>query len=361
MRGTTQQEHGSAGTTPAGRPATMPAVDIAAKVAFLRRPSNHPEQPSEIIVIETHFAWVFMGDRVVRKLKKPIRTDWLDFSTLECRLAACAAEVTLNRPLAPDVYRGVEQLVLSEDGELALDRPGRTVDAVVVMRRLPAARSLGRLAASVVPADLDPLVDRLVSFYGEGMLSAADPQARLDQVAASLGNLAARFRAGPLRCRAGLLTRLETFAATVRPLLAERAATGRVVDAHGDLRPEHVYLTQPPRVLDRLEFGPAYRAIDWLEDTALLAVDLERQGQGWIGDFLMRRIAAGLGDRPPHVLWCFYRAWRAVLRAQLAVEHIGREDAADRARMRARWLLKASTCLAIAERHLVAATPPKAR
>lgn len=360
MRGATQREHGSVGTAGAGRPATPPVVDIAAKVAFLRRPSSHPEQPGEIIVIETHFAWVFIGDRVVRKLKKPIRTDWLDFSTLERRLAACAAEVTLNRPLAPDVYRGVEQLVLSEAGELALDRPGRTVDAVVVMRRLPAARSLDRLAASVMPADLDPLVGRLVTFYGEGVSSAADPGARLDQVAVSLGNLAARFRAGPLRCRVSLLARLEALAALVEPLLAERAVTGRVVDAHGDLRPEHVYLTQPPHILDRLEFGPAYRAIDWLEDTALLAVDLERQGQGWIGDFLMRRIAAGLGDRPPHVLWSFYRAWRAVLRAQLAVEHIGREDAADRARMRSRWLLKARTCLAIAERHLLAATRPRA-
>jgi len=350
---------------------TTAAVDVRAKVAFLRRPASHPERPAEIDVVETHFAWVFIGDRVVRKLKKPIRTDWLDFSTLERRLAACAAEVTLNRPLAPDVYHGVEHLVVGEGGGLALERPGRTVpgrtvtgrtvtgrtvDAVVVMRRLPAARGLDRLAASLLPAELDPLVARLVAFYRDGTL-APDPRARLDRVAARLGNLAERFRTGPLRGRAGLVRRLENAAAIVRPLLAERAVAGRVVDAHGDLRPEHVYLTRPPRILDRLEFGPAYRAIDWLEDTALLAVDLEWQGQGWVGEALMRRIAAGLGDRPPHDLWCFYRAWQAVLRAQLAVEHIGREGTGPRAR----WLLKARAYLGIAERHLAAVTGRGAR
>lgn len=340
---------------------TTEAVDVAAKVAFLRRPASHPERPTEVVVVETHFAWVFIGDRVVRKLKKPIRTDWLDFSTLERRLAACAAEVALNRPLAAGVYRGVEHLLVGEGGGLALERPGRTVsgrtvDAVVVMRRLPAARGLDRLAASLLPADLDPLVERLVAFYRDGAL-APDPAARLDRVAARLGNLAERFGSGPLRCRAGLLARFEASAATLQPLLAERAVAGRVVDAHGDLRPEHVYLTRPPRILDRLEFGPAYRAIDWLEDTALLAVDLEWQGQGWVGDALMRRIAAGLGDRPPHDLWCFYRAWRAVLRAQLSVEHIGREGTGPRAR----WLLKASAYLAIAERHLAVMTGRGAR
>ena len=335
---------------------TAEAVDIAAKVAFLRRPASHPERPTEVVVVETHFAWVFIGDRVVRKLKKPIRTDWLDFSTLERRLAACAAEVTLNRPLAPDVYHGVEHLVVGEGGGLALARAGRTVDAVVVMRRLPAARGLDRLAASLLPADLDPVAERLVAFYRDGTL-APDPRARLDRVAARLGNLAERFGSGPLRCRAGLLVQLGAAAATLRPLLAERVVAGRVVDAHGDLRPEHVYLTRPPRILDRLEFGPAYRAIDWLEDTALLAVDLEWQGQGWVGDALMRRIAAGLGDRPPHDLWCFYRAWRAVLRAQLSVEHIGRKGTGPRAR----WLLKARAYLAIAERHLAAVTGREAR
>jgi uncharacterized protein len=41
-------------------------------------------------------------DRVY-KLKKPVRLPYLDFSTIERREAACRAELSLNRRLAPDV------------------------------------------------------------------------------------------------------------------------------------------------------------------------------------------------------------------------------------------------------------------
>lgn len=330
------------------------SVDLPARLAFLRQPTSHPEHPPRIDVIETHFAWVFLGDRLVRKLKKPIRTDWLDFATAERRRRACAAEVRLNRPLAPDVYLGVEDLVLTGSGELALGRPGRLVDSVVVMRRLPAALALDRRAARLERYDLAPVAARLARFYGSCAQPSVDRTARLAQVMDSLANLESRLLEGPLRTRHQLMARLLAFARSRAACLEARVAAGRVVDAHGDLRPEHIYLTTPPRILDRLEFEAAYRRIDWLEDIALLAVDLQRQGAGWIGEALMRMVASALGDRPPQGLWCFYRAWRAVLRAQLAIEHLERLNGVPPPAMRAHWLLRARSCLAIAERHLTA-------
>ena len=52
-------------------------------------------------------SWVFLAGDKVYKLKKPVRFPYLDFSTLERREAACRAEFSLNRRLAPDVYIGV--------------------------------------------------------------------------------------------------------------------------------------------------------------------------------------------------------------------------------------------------------------
>jgi aminoglycoside phosphotransferase family enzyme len=83
---------------------------------------------------------------------------------------------------------------------------------------------------------------------------------------------------------------------------------------------------------------------------ALLAVDLELEGRAWIGHQLKQAIARRSGDRPPPDLWCFYRAWRALLRAQLAVEHLGRPHPAGE---RAQWLLRARRYLAITDRHAV--------
>jgi aminoglycoside phosphotransferase family enzyme len=129
--------------------------------------------------------------------------------------------------------------------------------------------------------------------------------------------------------------------------LAARAAAGRVVDGHGDLRPEHVYLTTPPRTLDRLDFDAELRRVDWLEDLALLAVDLERLRRPWIAEALVRALARRLDDAPPARLWRFYRAWRGLLRAELCLEHRARPGKLGVHG----WLARAKTYLAIARRH----------
>ena len=89
-------------------------------------------------VRETHLSiLLFLGERVL-KLHKPLRFDFADFSTLSSRVEDCRREVDLNRRLAPDVYLGVADVTME----------GETLDQVVVMRRLPAERSLAHLACS---------------------------------------------------------------------------------------------------------------------------------------------------------------------------------------------------------------------
>ena len=72
-------------------------INISTKVAFLRQSASYPGQSAKINVIQTHMSWVFMADRHVYKLKKPVRFEFLDFSTLERRHHDCLEEVRLNR------------------------------------------------------------------------------------------------------------------------------------------------------------------------------------------------------------------------------------------------------------------------
>lgn len=51
-----------------------------------------------------------VGDRAY-KLKKPVRTPFLDVPTTGLRLAACRREVAFNRRLAPDVHLGVSAVL----------------------------------------------------------------------------------------------------------------------------------------------------------------------------------------------------------------------------------------------------------
>lgn len=90
------------------RPETVP--DQQARIAFLRQPQAWPGKPARIETIETHMSWVFLTPRHAFKLKKPVRYDYLDFSTVAARQMSCAEELRLNQRLAPGVYLDVVPL-----------------------------------------------------------------------------------------------------------------------------------------------------------------------------------------------------------------------------------------------------------
>ena len=125
------------------RQETVP--DQEARIAFLRQPQTYPEKPARVETIETHMSWVFLTPQHAFKLKKPVRYDYLDFSTLAARRKSCEEERRLNRRLAPGVYLDVIPLVLGSDGAMHLGGPGEILDWLVMMRRLPAPRMLDSL------------------------------------------------------------------------------------------------------------------------------------------------------------------------------------------------------------------------
>jgi aminoglycoside phosphotransferase family enzyme len=106
-----------------GRQENLP---LNAKVAFLRNPRSHGASVHDVAVRETRMSWVFLVGDLVHKLKKPLRSDVLDFSTLAQREAACRAELHLDRRLAPHTYLDVKPLSLTENG-LSIGGAGRVV------------------------------------------------------------------------------------------------------------------------------------------------------------------------------------------------------------------------------------------
>ena len=138
----------------------------AAVLDFLARPGSYPDRPTTVEVVETHFAWVFLSRELVYKLKKPIRFRGLDLTTVAARRANCELEVALNRRLTHGVYIGVTPLGL-RGAELTLDNHAAPLEWLVKMRRLPAERTLDRVArdGAIRDEDLARLVERLCSYY----------------------------------------------------------------------------------------------------------------------------------------------------------------------------------------------------
>lgn len=312
----------------------MPEADrqaptTQAKVAFLSTLGG-PDAP--VAVRETHMSWAFLGRDRVWKLKKPMTTPFLDFSTLAAREAACRAEVRLNRRLAPEVYLGLRSLVVGETGALDLGpddphQPGLT-DWVVEMRRLPDAAMLDRAIAAgrVSPAQVDRVADRLAAFYAaaEPVVIAIDQlHARLrDEVAVTRDTLTAL----DFPLDHGRVPRLLSVQADLTERigdeLAARAQAGRIIEAHGDLRPEHICLTDPPVIIDCLEFNRSLRLLDPHEDLACLAVECRARDAGWIADRIAARVAARIDAEPSPTLAAFYLGHRALIRARLTLAHV---------------------------------------
>ena len=311
-------------TAPPSTPAIEPALE--AKVRFLQSPAAHGGM-APVESIETHMSWVFLTDEHVLKLKKPVRFPFLDFSTLAARARWCEEEVRLNRRLAPGVYLGLR--ALQWDGHaLSLGAPaaGRTVDWLVLMRRLPDSRMLDRMIAEgrVAPADIDGLVSRLGRFY-RGALRLPVPAVQyvehFQREQASNREVLLRPQFA-VRHAEEALDRLDRALLTHAELLYERCARGCIVEGHGDLRPEHVCLTDPPVVIDCVEFNLCLRRVDPFDEGAFLALECEQAGADWIGKRLLAGLAAALDDRPPAALIQLYTAQRALLRARLAMAHL---------------------------------------
>ena len=96
-------------------------------IAFLSRPTTHGPECVRVDTIETHSAIVFLAGARALKLKRAVRYNYLDFSTVERRRECCAAEVAVNHRTAPGLYRGVAVVTRDPLGGLTLDGVSTTV------------------------------------------------------------------------------------------------------------------------------------------------------------------------------------------------------------------------------------------
>jgi len=300
---------------------------LARKVEFLSQSQAYPRATADVVRRETHMSWVFLTGDTVYKLKKPVRFPYLDFSTLWRREAACRAELTLNRRLAPDVYLGVAPLMMTPRG-LSIGGSGTVVDWLVVMHQLDENQTLERaiLEHHVESRQLDRLVATLVRFYQRAKPVLISPETSLSDWQQSLAFNRRVLLDPNLPVPTGLFQRADRvqrdFLRRRRGVLMERARQRKIIDGHGDLRPEHIWLDDAIRIIDCLEFNARLRAVDPIDEIAFLSLECERLGALWAGEYVRRRVIHGLRDGMSEALFLFYRCYRATLRARLAIAHL---------------------------------------
>jgi hypothetical protein len=226
----------------------------------------------------------------------------------------------LNQPAAPGIYRDVVAITRAPDGHLQEGGDGAVAEWVLRMAPIPAGEFLDAVAArgALTPELLDGLGDRVFALHqGAPRVTGLDAPAAMAEVLS--GNLrAARAASLPEAAIAPLAAQFQAALVRSAPLLAARAAEGRIRRCHGDLHLGNLCLWQgKPTPFDALEFDEALARIDTGYDLAFLMMDLDQQAGRAAANRVLNRYLARSGDYGVLRLLPLWLGLRALVRAHV--------------------------------------------
>jgi aminoglycoside phosphotransferase family enzyme/predicted kinase len=308
---------------------------------FLGRPRAPGEQPPRRI--DTHAASVFLFPDRALKVKRAVRFPFLDYSTLALRKAACEAELAVNRPYAPQIYRRVVPIARARDGTLTVGGDGEPVEWAVEMARFDENRTLDHLAdRGEIDAGLADALGRAVAAAharaplakAEAWIAAVGSYA--DEHAATFAAMPAVFPPDAVRT---LTEATHAMFTRIRPLLAARGERGLVRRCHGDLHLGNIALIDgKPVLFDAIEFSETIASGDVLYDLAFLLMDLHARALDEAANIVFNRYLIethrdadldGLAGLP------FFLSMRAAIRAKVTAARL-EQSSKDRRTIAAR-------------------------
>ena len=319
-------------------------------VRLLREQLSEPAAPAT--VIETHISFVLITPRHTYKLRKAVKLDFVDFSTLARRRRDCREELRLNRRYAADLYLAVVPITGTTRAP-ALDGRGPVIDCAVKMRTFEPDGLWDRLAASggLTEAHIDALLDDLVRFHASTTRCAgADRLGHAAQVRRPVLDSLDALGADPTACGPrGRLARLRLAEAhafdELRPVFEARRRDGWVRECHGDLHLGNVTQFEGrTRLFDCIEFNRALRYIDVMSDVAFMAMDLQCRGLHEQASRFVNGYVERTGDYGGLRVLRYYIAYRALVRAKVAVLQAAGAGAVASQRIVRRHLALAALC-----------------
>lgn len=291
-------------------------------IQSLLRPDAYPHAVAKITLLETHISWVILTGPFAYKIKKPIKLEFLDFSSLQQRKHFCDIELTLNRRWTPELYLDV--VPIRENGVHAtIGGTGRLIDYAVKMKQFPqSARLDAQLDAGTLDQqDMRSFAETLsIQHQQAGIVVPDDARGVLEYIRQPmlenfehLSRCANSTAVQRLECwTTKKLRRLQT-------ALLARQRDGFIRECHGDLHLANlVRLDSGIRAFDCVEFSATLRNIDVISDVAFLVMDLvARQRVDLAYQFLNRYLELS-GDYMAMKVFDLYFVYHCLIRAKVA-------------------------------------------
>lgn len=289
-------------------------------------PSIYPHEiVGPILVRETHISWILLAGERAYKIKKPIKTDFLDYSTLEKREWACREELRLCSRYAEELYEAVVPISVV-DGKLRVDFEANPIEYAVKMKRFSEGSLLSQRIGSklVTPSDMAKLGLIIARFHTTAEqiqeLDASFANVTLQQALDNFDAIKQDLELG----KDAKLLELEAWTganyAEHRRLFEFRAKNGFVRDCHGDLHSENIVYWQEEFVpFDGIEFNAAFTKIDVLNDLAFLIMDLLYLNSTSNATLVLNAYLQETGDYSGIPLLRWYVVYRALVRAKVSM------------------------------------------
>lgn len=309
-------------------------------VAALRDPSRYPHPASNVRLIETHISWVLLAGGYAYKIKKALDLEFLDYSRLDSRRFCCDEEIRLNRRTAPDIYLDTVPIGGSPDNPEFGAQPA--IEYAVRMHRFASDNLMDRLLmhGKVMPQHIDTLAIAMARFHASlpmagvvsGFGSAASINAaalqNYEQLRLLLTDDADRERI------AALEVATEAEYVECKEIFEARRAQGFVRECHGDLHLGNIVLIgDEPVPFDCIEFNPALRWIDVMDEIAFSVMDLLHRNHSEFAWRLLNAYLEASGDYGGMTVLRFYLAYRATVRAKVCAIRTGQADISKRAKL----------------------------
>lgn len=319
-------------------------------IYFLNQSESYPHNPENVEHIQTHISHVFIAPPFVYKFKKPVNFDFLDFSTLEKRKFYCEKEIALNRRLCEDLYLEVTP-VYKQDGNWSFEATGneKPGEFAVKMKQLENENFLIRkVNRGILEREhLDRVADKLIPFYtsqtpdkeilkwGQPNKIKVNTEENFRQTKPFLGNTISKITFEAIRIYT------QRFLTEGNNLFQKRIAEKRIVDGHGDLHLEHIYMKDDHVcIYDCIEFNERFRYQDIASDISFLAMDLDFNSLRNEARYFINIMTERLDDPDLKKLVDFYKCYRSYVRGKVKSLESSEEEVSEEGRLQAGRIAK---------------------
>jgi len=284
------------------------------------------ENSDKAELIETHISWVFLCDRFVYKIKKPIKYSFLDFSTIEKRKFFCNREIELNRRLTDGIYLDVQTIKEKSYKIFIGEGEGEIIDYAVRMRKLDKTLQMDSLLLNnkVTHFDILNLAKKIATFHKNASViyqkDFMDVQKMFNDLEAEREFLGNHLGINSSRIISHAIDFSNKFIEANKGLLANRLESGFFKDCHGDLHSRNIFLLPSPQPFDCIEFNDDYRQIDVLNEVAFLCMDLDAFGRQDLSDLFLKHynnLFPSMITKEDYKLFVFYKCYRSNIRAKV--------------------------------------------